>query len=48
MTKFTREMARQMTPDEIVAFWKSRQAETREYDRLIDAETGAVIADAAD
>jgi len=44
MIEFTPEMARTMTPEEIIEFWKARQRTEREYDCLIDAETGEIIA----
>lgn len=48
MQKFTAEMARTMTPEQIVEFWKQRNRALRDagkdhFDTLEDAITGEIL-----
>ena len=47
-TKFTADMAKTMTPAQVVAFWKARQIERRDtgqdhYTSLVNAANGQVV-----
>ena len=47
-TKFTADMAKTMTPAQVIAFWKARQIERRDtgqdhYTSLVNAANGQVV-----